>query len=128
MASAALFNKFRKVCFNCFQSPMAGGNAAGYSRFKFIRLSLNRGPTSSNVSSSNEASCSGSLLERLGPGEFEKVAHDAVQPGNFFRYHFQVAAESGVGRPLFLNCRQPQLDRNQRVADFMGHAGGKFAH
>ena len=62
-----------------------------------------------------------------GPGEEQDIFDDAFEPADFVGDDLGVGVFRGAGRQMLLLEEEPGLDGGERVADFVGDAGGQHA-
>src|SRR5579863_8383766 len=59
-------------------------------------------------------------LRLRGPGELQEILYDSVQAVNFLADDAGVLVTAKLRRQGFLEAEEPELDRGEWVADFVG--------
>ena len=76
----------------------------------------------------NHGGADGLDLEFRGSGKFEKILYDGIHMTDFFRDDIKIFFLGVTELQRTVQAEKTHFHRGKRVADAVGHAGGKFAH
>ena len=85
------------------------------------------GPRNCCISSKSRSAGTLARSGSDGRANRQEIVHDPFQPQNFPLHEFDVGVFRGGGLKFFLLDEQGGFDGGERVADFMGDAGGEHA-